>query len=326
MIHTFVSRICLILQVFSRGWWSKVCREDLGTVSDTNSSHSHNDAPREDCFAVPTQLAPFDCTSVAPLQDGPATLALPRPCLFSQHLDTSAEVGDKVDSHKDKLVFRQSQQVLNKRPHEGAMDDNDVNFCHKKKKVFRPSQFDGCVSLEKDVSISFFLVISSAFVGLDFVSDTFLCLLEARSSCSFDLVNMNVHPFTEMLFRGNLPTAEEIRDLPDAELVPNSSSYPSLMCVGISMQELIMRPTLLPTSSEISFRVSNLNGTKQLIHRINPRAAIDIKSHIKKRISNCLLEDLTLLKKDLSKLVSTIDNLNVDSSFLRVKIVELMVA
>ncbi|KAM1763678.1 hypothetical protein ACFX11_002999 [Malus domestica] len=51
---------------------------------------------------------------------------------------------------------------------------------------------------------------------------------------------------------------------------------------------------------------------------------MDIKSHIEKRISKCPLEDLALLKEDLSKLVSAFENLNIDSSLLRVKIAELM--
>ncbi|KAM1412221.1 hypothetical protein ACFXTO_024982 [Malus domestica] len=90
------------------------------------------------------------------------------------------------------------------------------------------------------------------------------------------------------------------------------------------MQELIMCPTPFLTSSKISLRGPNLSGTEQLIHRIIPHAAIDIKSHIEKRISKGLLEDLALLKEDLSKLVSAIVNLNVDSSLLRVKIAKLM--
>lgn len=53
---------------------------------------------------------------------------------------------------------------------------------------------------------------------------------------------------------------------------------------------------------------------------------MDIKSHIEKKISKCPLEDLTLLNEDLSKLVSVIDNLNVDSSSLKIKIAELMAA
>ncbi|KAM2477234.1 hypothetical protein ACFX1W_043791 [Malus domestica] len=85
-----------------------------------------------------------------------------------------------------------------------------------------------------------------------------------------------------------------------------------------------MRPTPLPASSEISFRRQHLCGTEQLIHRINLRTTMDIKSHIEKGISKCLVEDLVLLKEDLSKLVFTVDNLNVDSLLLRVKIAELM--
>ncbi|KAM1480633.1 hypothetical protein ACFX2I_027758 [Malus domestica] len=65
-----------------------------------------------------------------------------------------------------------------------------------------------------------------------------------------------------------------------------------------------------------SLRRSNLNGIEQLIHCI--------KCHIEKRISKCLLEDLVLLKEDLLKLVSAIDNHNIDSSLLRVKIAELI--
>ncbi|KAM1500218.1 hypothetical protein COP1_022996 [Malus domestica] len=53
---------------------------------------------------------------------------------------------------------------------------------------------------------------------------------------------------------------------------------------------------------------------------------MDINSHIEKRISKCPLKDLTLLNEDLSKLVSVIDNLNVDSSSLKIKITKLMVA
>ncbi|KAM1223823.1 hypothetical protein ACFX2G_043763 [Malus domestica] len=85
-----------------------------------------------------------------------------------------------------------------------------------------------------------------------------------------------------------------------------------------------MRPTSLPASSGISLRRPNLRGTEQVIHRIRLGAAMDIKSHIEKRISKCPLEDLTLLKEDLSKLVSMIDNLNVDSSSLKIQIAELM--
>ena len=97
------------------------------------------------------------------MQDGPGTLAFQRPCLSSHRSDVSEEAGDEVDSHEDELVLRHRQQVLNKRLLEGALDDSDVNFRHKKKKVFRPLQFDGRVSLEENVCISFFLMISSVF-------------------------------------------------------------------------------------------------------------------------------------------------------------------
>ncbi|KAM2657980.1 hypothetical protein EV1_013291 [Malus domestica] len=90
------------------------------------------------------------------------------------------------------------------------------------------------------------------------------------------------------------------------------------------MQEPVIRPTPLPASSEISLRGPNLSGTEQVIHRISLGAAMDIKSYIEKRISKCPLEDLTLLNEDLSKFVSVIDNLNVDSSSLMIKIAEFM--
>ncbi|KAM1687030.1 hypothetical protein ACFX2K_035062 [Malus domestica] len=64
-----------------------------------------------------------------------------------------------------------------------------------------------------------------------------------------------------------------------------------------------MRPTSLPASSEISLKGLNLNGTEQFIHCINLRTTMDIKSHIEKRISKCIVEDLALLKDDLLKLV-----------------------
>ncbi|KAM1104756.1 hypothetical protein ACFX14_013198 [Malus domestica] len=51
---------------------------------------------------------------------------------------------------------------------------------------------------------------------------------------------------------------------------------------------------------------------------------MDIKSHIEKRIAKCPLEDLALLNEDLLKLISAIDNLNIDSFILRVKIAQLM--
>ncbi|KAM2122475.1 hypothetical protein ACFX1Q_020143 [Malus domestica] len=126
-----------------------------------------------------------------------------------------------------------------------------------------------------------------------------------------------------MLFGGILPTDEEIGDPLVAELVPNPPSCLSLPCVGEGMQEPVIRLIPLPTSSEISLRGPNLSGTKQFIHRIKLHVAMDLKSHIEKKISKCSLEDLALLE-DLSKLVSVIDNLNVDSSFLRVKVVKLM--
>ncbi|KAM2035383.1 hypothetical protein EV2_039378 [Malus domestica] len=129
-----------------------------------------------------------------------------------------------------------------------------------------------------------------------------------------------------MLFMGELPTDREIGDPSGAELVPNLSNFPSFPYVGKGMQEPVMRPTPLPASSEISLRGPNLSGTEQVIHRISLSAAMDIKSHIEKRISKCPLEDLTLLNEDLSKLVSMIDNLNVDSLSLKIKIAELMAA
>ncbi|KAM0988760.1 hypothetical protein ACFX2A_012884 [Malus domestica] len=87
-----------------------------------------------------------------------------------------------------------------------------------------------------------------------------------------------------------------------------------------------MHPTPFPTSSKISLRGPNLSGTEKLIHRISLCAAMDTNSHIEKRIAKCPLEDLAFLKEDLLKLVSAINNLNVDSSPLRVKIAELMAA
>ncbi|KAM1937254.1 hypothetical protein ACFX15_014437 [Malus domestica] len=53
---------------------------------------------------------------------------------------------------------------------------------------------------------------------------------------------------------------------------------------------------------------------------------MEIKGHIEERISKCPLEDLMLLNEDLSRFVSVIDNLNVDSSSLKIKIAELMAA
>ena len=129
-----------------------------------------------------------------------------------------------------------------------------------------------------------------------------------------------------MLFGGDLPTGEEIGDPPGTELIPSSSSFPSLPCVGGGMQDPVMHSTPLPASSEISLRGPNLSGTEQLIHRINLRAAMDIKSHIEGRILKCPSEDLALLKEDLSKLISAIDNLNIDSSSLKIRIAEIMAA
>lgn len=125
---------------------------------------------------------------------------------------------------------------------------------------------------------------------------------------------------------GSLPADEGIRDLPGTELTQNPLSLPSLPRVGECVQESAMRPVPLPANSEISLRGPNLSGTEQLIHRISLRAAMDIKGHIDSRISKCPLEDLVLLREDLSKFVSVIDNLNVDSSTLKAKIAELMAA
>ncbi|KAM2977197.1 hypothetical protein FF2_014165 [Malus domestica] len=129
-----------------------------------------------------------------------------------------------------------------------------------------------------------------------------------------------------MLFIDGLPTDREIGDPPGVELVPNPPNFPSLPCVGGDMQEPVMRPTLLPASSEISLRGPNLSGTERLIHRISLGVAMEIKGHIEVRIYKCPLEDLTLLNEDLLKFVSVIDNLNVDSSSLKIKIAELMAA
>ncbi|KAM1763047.1 hypothetical protein ACFX13_002453 [Malus domestica] len=129
-----------------------------------------------------------------------------------------------------------------------------------------------------------------------------------------------------MLFASNLPTDGDIGDPPGAELVPNPSNFSSLPRVGGGMQEPVMCPTPLPASSEISLRGLNLSGTERLIHRISLGAATEIKGHIEARISKCPLEDLPLLNEDLSKFVSVIDNLNVDSSSLKIKIAELMAA
>ena len=83
----------------------------------------------------------------------------------------------KLIRTKMDLFLRQRQQVLNKRRLEGAQVDNDVNFRHKKKEVFRLPQLDGSVSFEKDVCIFFSLMTSSAFIVLAFVSNSFLCFL-----------------------------------------------------------------------------------------------------------------------------------------------------
>ncbi|KAM1935122.1 hypothetical protein ACFX15_019223 [Malus domestica] len=149
---------------------------------------------------------------------------------------------------------------------------------------------------------------------------------QVRPSCSFNLVTAGVYSCTDMLLGGNLPTDGEIGDPPGAELVQNLPNFPSLSCVGRGVQESIMRPIPLPASSGISLRGPNLRGTEQVIHRIRLGVAMDIKSHIEKRISKCPLEDLMLLNEDLSKLVSVIDSLNVDSSSLKIKITELMAA
>ncbi|KAM2671184.1 hypothetical protein EV1_007022 [Malus domestica] len=149
---------------------------------------------------------------------------------------------------------------------------------------------------------------------------------DVGSSYSFGLATAGVHSYMDMLLGGNLPTDREIGDLPGAELVQNLPNFLSLPCVCEGVQKSIIRPTPLPASSEISLRGSNLSSTEQFIHRLKLRAALDVKSHIESRISKCSLEDLALLEEDLLKLVSTIDNLNVDSSSLRIKIAELMAA
>ncbi|KAM2872282.1 hypothetical protein FF1_019819 [Malus domestica] len=242
-----------------------------------------------------SKLVPFDCASVTHLQDRPMVLAHQHLRLSSPHLDASEEVGDEVDSHGDGPVLWLCQQVLNKRSLEVAQVDSDVNFRHKKKGMFRPPQSNGRVS-------------------------------DVGPSCSFNLVTAGVYSCTDMLLGGNLPTDWEIGDPPGAELVQNLPNFPSLPCVGGGVQESIMRPTHLPASSGISLRGPNLRGTEQVIHRIRLGAAMDIKSHIEKRISKYPLEDLILLNEDLSKLVYVIDSLNVDSSSLKIKIAELMAA
>ncbi|KAM1193004.1 hypothetical protein ACFX2G_013532 [Malus domestica] len=127
-----------------------------------------------------------------------------------------------------------------------------------------------------------------------------------------------------MLFEGNLPTDKEIGNPHGAEPILNPPSCPSFPHVSKGMQGPVMRLTPLPVSSEVSLKGPNLYGTEQLIHCIRLNAAMDAKSHIEERISKCPWEDLALLKEDLSKLVSVIDNLNVDSSPLKVQIAELM--
>ncbi|CAN6582785.1 unnamed protein product [Malus baccata var. baccata] len=239
-----------------------------------------------------SKLVPFNCANVTHLRDRPMVLAHQHLRLSFSHLDASKEVGDEVDSYGDGLVLRLRQQVLNKRSLEVAQVDNDVNFRHKKKEMFRPPQSDGRVG----------------------------------PSYSFDLATAGVHSCTDMLLGSNLPTDGEIGDPPGAELVQNPPNFLSLPCVGRGVQESIMSPTSLPASSGISLRRLNLRGTEQVIHRIRLGAAMDIKSHIEKRICKCPLEDLTLLKEDLSKLVSVIDSLNVDSSSLKIQIAELMAA
>ena len=126
---------------------------------------------------VPTQLVPFDCANVTHLRDRPVALAPQRPCLSPRHSDASEEAGDEGDSHEDGFILQQRQQVSNKRPLEDAQADSDVNFCHKKKEVFRPPQFDDRAPFERDVCTLFSLMISSAFVVLAFISNIFLCLL-----------------------------------------------------------------------------------------------------------------------------------------------------
>ncbi|KAB2611237.1 S ribonuclease [Pyrus ussuriensis x Pyrus communis] len=99
-------------------------------------------------------------------------------------------------------------------------------------------------------------------------------------------------------------------------LLPSSSSVQPSIEVSNNLSSMPPVPRVSPRP--------NLNGTEQFIHRINLRATMDIKSHIEGRISKCPLEDLALLKEDLSKLISAIANLNVDSSSLKIKVAELM--
>ncbi|KAB2606320.1 hypothetical protein D8674_006037 [Pyrus ussuriensis x Pyrus communis] len=101
-------------------------------------------------------------------------------------------------------------------------------------------------------------------------------------------------------------------------LLPSSSNIQPSIEASNNLSSIPPTPGVSPSL--------NLSGTKQLIHRINLRAAMDIMSHIEARISRCPLEDLALLKEDLSKLVYAIDNLNVDSSSLKIKIAEHMAA
>ncbi|KAB2597564.1 hypothetical protein D8674_000484 [Pyrus ussuriensis x Pyrus communis] len=101
-------------------------------------------------------------------------------------------------------------------------------------------------------------------------------------------------------------------------LLPSSSSVQPSIEASNNLSSMPPAPGVSPRP--------NLSGTEQLIHRINLRAVMDIKSHIEGRISKCPLEDLALLKEDLSKLVYAIDNLNIDSSSLKIKIAELMAA
>ncbi|KAM0978606.1 hypothetical protein FF1_014548 [Malus domestica] len=286
-----------VTRVYAR-WWSKTHYENSGTASGANSSHLSDDTSREGCPVVSMRMVLLDRASAAPLQDRPVALTLQRPCLSPRHPDASEEVGDEGDSHEDGFILQQRPRVSNKRPLEDAQADSDVNFRHKKKEVFRTPQFDDREPFERDVG----------------------------PSRHFDLATADVYSYTEMLFAGNLPTDGDIGDPPGVELVPNPSNFPSLPRVGGGMQEPVMRPTPLPASSEISLRGPNLSGTERLIHRISLGAAMEIKGHIEARISKCPLEDLPLLNEDLSKFVSVIDNLNVDSSSLKIKIAELMAA
>ena len=130
----------------------------------------------------------------------------------------------------------------------------------------------------------------------------------------------------DILFGGTLPTDEDIGDPPGVELVPNPPNFPSLPGVGEGVPEPVTRPTFLPANSGVSLRGPSLSGTEHFIHRLQLHTAMDVKSHIEKRISKCPLEHLALLEEDLLKLVSVIDNLNIDSSSLRVKIAELTAA